>query len=156
MRSSEFMAAVPEAVIRRLNNGPSLRRGRLWSFGVQLYHDDPRFHYEVARVPLRLGDRLELGLHFESRNPQDNRRLLEGFSARMVEIKAGLGPDFEAEPWDRGWTKVYETVALENYSASYLDAVAGRLAAIVTVLHPVYIALRLVPSKSDALTHPTR
>ncbi len=140
MRSSEFMSALPDAVTRFLPSGPHLRRGRLWSFGVQLYDDDPRFHYEVARVPVRLGDRLELGLHFESRNATDNRSLLDGFVARMIEIKAELGDDVEAELWDKGWTKVYETLPLETYSAAYLQVVARRLAKMVTVLHPVYLA----------------
>lgn len=142
MRSSEFMSAVPDAVNRCLPGGPQLRRGRLWSSGVQLYDDNPRFHYEVARVPVRLGDRLELGLHFESRNATDNRRLLDGFTERMIEIKAELGEDVEAEPWDRGWTKVYETLPLETYSPAYLQVVARRLARMVAVLHPVYLAIR--------------
>lgn len=142
MRSSEFMSAMPDAVIRCLPNGPRLRRGRLWSFGVQLYDDDPWFHYEVARVPLRLGEKLELGLHFESKNPADNLRLLDGFAACMIEIKAELGADVEAEPWDRGWTKVYETKALDIYSASYVHTVAQRLAKMITVLHPVYLTTR--------------
>lgn len=136
------MAAVPETVLAYLPGGPPLRRGRLWSFGVQLYDDEPRFHYEVARVPVRLGDRLELGLHFESKSPNENRRLLDGFAARMIGIKAELGVGVEAELWDRGWTKVYETLALETYSASYLQVVARRLAKMVTVLHPVYLAIR--------------
>ena len=142
MRSSEFMAALPEAVIACLANGPWLRRGRLWSYGVQLYDDDPRFHYEVARVPVRLGDRLELGLHFEGKNSIDNRRLLDGFAAHMIEIKAELGEEVEAELWDRGWTKVYQTMALETYSAVYVQVVARRLARMITVLHPVYLAIR--------------
>lgn len=142
MRSSEFMAALPEAVRACLTNGPRLQRGRLWSYGVQLYDDDPRFHYEVARVPVRLGDRLEVGLHFESKSAADNRQLLDGFAARMIEIKAELGQDVEAELWDKGWTKVYETLPLETYSASYLQVVARRLAKMVAVLHPVYLATR--------------
>ena len=89
-----------------------------------------------------LGDRLELGLHFESRNATDNRRLLDGFAERMIEIKAELGEDVEAELWDRGWTKVYETLPLETYSPAYLQVVARRLAKMVTVLHPVYLAIR--------------
>ncbi len=142
MRSSEFMQALPSAVQQHLPPGFSLRRGRVWSYGAQLYDDDPHLHYEVARVPTRLGDRLELGLHFESRNPAANRALLNGFAARLVEIKAALGNGMEAEQWDKGWTKVYETVALQTYDAVYLDAVAQRLAEIVEVLHPIYRLVR--------------
>jgi hypothetical protein len=141
MRSNEFMAALPEAVQRYLGQGLRVQRGRLWPWGVQFYLDDPRYHYEVSRVPPRLGDRLELGLHFESKNPADNRWLLAGFDARLVEVKASLGDGVVAEPWDRGWTKVYETVPLEPYDEGYLHRVAGRMAAIVDVLHPVYQAI---------------
>lgn len=132
------MAALPEAVQPLLTRGVTLHRGRLWPWGVQLYDDDPRFHYEVSRVTPRLGDRLELGLHFESRTSADNLFLLETFQARLVEIKHELGATVEAELWDRGWTKVYDTMPLEPYESPYLEAVARRLAAIVHVLHPMY------------------
>jgi hypothetical protein len=59
-----------------------------------------------------------------------------------VEIKAALGGSMEAERWDKGWTKVYETVALQAYDAPYLDQVARRMAEIVTVLHPIYRLVR--------------
>lgn len=142
MRSSEFMAALPEAVRRHLGGDLTLQQGRLWPWGVQLYDDDPRYHYEVARVPMRMGDRLELGLHFESKNPADNRALLAGVQARLLEVKHGLGEGIEAELWDRGWSKVYETMSLQPYGAAYLEAVASRLAEIVRVLHPIYRSLR--------------
>lgn len=136
------MAAVPDAVQRYLPQGPALRRGGLFSWGVQLYDDDPHYHYEVSRVHPRLGDRLELGLHFESRNSEENRALLAGFQARLVEIKAELGESVEAELWDKGWTKVYDTLRLEPYEAPYLEAVARRLAEMMVVLHPIYKSLR--------------
>ena len=142
MKSSEFMAALPEAVQMYLAPELILRRGRLWPWGVQLYADDPRYHYEVARVTPRLGDRLELGLHFESRTPDDNSHLLTGFQARLLEVKHELGDSIEAELWDRGWTKVYETLPLAPYSPTYLDSVARRLAEVARVLHPIYLALR--------------
>jgi hypothetical protein len=142
MRSSDFMAALPEAVQRYLGEEIRLTRGRLWPWGVQLYVDDPRYHYEISRVAPRLGDRLELGLHFESKNPAENRALLAGFDARLVEIKASLGDGASAELWDRGWAKVYETARLEPYSESYLQTIAGRMAALIRVLHPIYQALQ--------------
>jgi hypothetical protein len=93
-------------------------------------------------VAPRLGDRLELGLHFESKNPAENRTLLAGFDARLVEIKASLGDGASAELWDRGWAKVYETAPLEPYSARYLETIADRMAALVRVLHPIYQAVQ--------------
>ncbi len=137
MKSSEFMRALPGAVARRLDGEIALQQGRLWPWGVQLYADDPRFHYEVSRVPLHMGDRLELALHFESRSPAENRAMLAGFAERLWEVRAALGDGIEAEPWDRGWTKVYETIPLEPYTAEYLDRVAARLVEIVRALHPI-------------------
>jgi hypothetical protein len=138
MKSGEFMATLPAAVQVLLAPEITLRRGRLWPWGVQVYDDDPHYHYEVSRVAPRLGDRLELGLHFESRSPSDNCRLLGGFQARLVEIKHELGDSVEAELWDRGWTKVYDTMPLEPYESAYLDTVARRLADMVHVMHPIY------------------
>lgn len=148
MKSGEFMAALPAAVQQVLAPGIALQRGRLWPWGVQLYDDDPRFHYEVSRVTPRLGDRLELGLHFESRRPADNLFLLEAFQAHLVEIKHELGDQVEAEPWDKGWTKVYDTMPLEPYESRYLEAVVHRFAAIVRVLHPMYCAA-IVQKRGD-------
>jgi len=136
------MKALPDAVLQRLPRGLALRRGRVWSFGAQLYDDAPRYHYEVVRVPKRMGDRLELGLHFESRSRAQNGRMLAGFAAHLLEIKGDLGDGMVAEPWDRGWTKVYETIPLEAYDQAYLDAVSRRLVEIVRVLHPIYRTLR--------------
>ena len=59
-----------------------------------------------------------------------------------MEIKGELEAVMEAEPWERGWTKVYETMPLEPYDAVYLDDVAHRLAEIIRVLHPIYRSLR--------------
>jgi hypothetical protein len=57
--------------------------------------------------------------------------------AHLFEIKAKLGPSFEAEPWDKGWTKVYETIPLDRFSAEYLDQVAARVAQVIGVLEPI-------------------
>ncbi|MEA3338222.1 MAG: hypothetical protein U9R25_20225 [Chloroflexota bacterium] len=136
------MRLVAPAVQQHLPDGLTLARGRVWSFGAQLYDDNPPFHYEIVRVPKRMGDRLELGLHFESRSRQHNVTMLSGFSPRLLEIKGELGGGFEAELWDRGWTKVYETVPLEAYETAYLDMVAQRMGAIIRVLHPIYRSMR--------------
>jgi hypothetical protein len=136
MKSSDFFRALPEAIRPQL---PKRMRefkttGRSWL--AQFYYDDPRIHYEAWN----LGDRkkrLEIGLHFESRERELNARLLEGMLAHLFEVKAGLGPSFEAEPWDKGWTKVYETIPLESFSADYLERVAARMAQVIRVLEPI-------------------
>jgi len=51
--------------------------------------------------------------------------------SHLFEIKAELGSSFEAEPWDKGWTKVYETIPLEPFSAEYLERVAARTAQVM-------------------------
>ena len=59
----------------------------------------------------------------------------------MVEVKATLGPQWEAEQWDRGWTKVYETVPWEPFTDETLQAVATRLARAMCVLQPIWDSL---------------
>jgi hypothetical protein len=134
------MQALPAATRAQLP--PSLRKfkhaGRPWL--CQLYYTDPLLHYEVANLGERRGV-LELGLHFESRNHKVNSDLLAGFSRRMVEVKATLGPQWEAEQWDKGWTKVYETVPWEPFSDETLQAMAARLAQAMTVLQPIWNSL---------------
>lgn len=81
---------------------------------------------------------LEVGLHFESRNKELNTTLLTGMRKHMIEVKATLGTQWEAEPWDKGWTKVYETIPYEPFSTDLLDRVGGRLARAMTVLTPIW------------------
>jgi hypothetical protein len=105
-----------------------------------VYYHDPRLHYEVWNHGQYRGV-LELGLHFESRDRAVNARLLAGFSRNMAEVKATLGPQWEAEPWDKGWSKVYETLPLEGFSDELLEATAARLARAMTVLQPIWDSL---------------
>ena len=140
LTSSQFMRDLPAAVRGHLP--PELRRyksqSRSWL--CQLYYRDPRLHYEVWNMGERRG-RLELGLHFESRDAARNLALLAGFSRRMAEVKAALGPQWEAEPWDRGWTKVYETLPYAPFSTELLDSVSARLAQAMEVLQPIWDSL---------------
>ena len=130
------MTALPAAVrprlVKRLREFKAA--GRAWL--MQLYYDDPRIHYEIWNLGERRG-RLEIGLHFEAREADLNARLLDGMLAHLFEIKAELGPSFEAEPWDKGWTKVYETIPLDKFSTEYLERVATRVAQVIGVLEPI-------------------
>ena len=136
MTSNQFMLALPAAVRQHLPQ--SLRKfrssGRAWL--CQLYYADPRLHYEVWNMGERRGV-LELGLHFESRDREVNTALLAGFSRSMVEVKALLGSQWETEQWDKGWSKVYETMPYEPFSTELLGAVSGRLAKAMIVLTPI-------------------
>jgi hypothetical protein len=135
------MQALPAATRARLPTG--LRNKiktahRSWL--CQFYYRDPNLHYEVWNLGEARG-KLELGLHFESRDHNVNMALLQGFSRRMIEVKATLGPQWEAEQWDRGWTKVYETVPYEPFSDETLAAIAARLAGAIGVLQPIWDSL---------------
>lgn len=137
LTSAEFMSQLPGATRPHLPRPLRDFRSAHRSWLCQLYYADPRLHYEVWNLGERRG-RLEIGLHFESRERDENAALLRGFSQRMVAVKAALGPQWEAEAWDRGWTKVYETVPYEPFSTDLLDRVARRLAHAMTVLQPLW------------------
>lgn len=112
---------------------------------LQIHYGEPALHYEVAHVPSRSGSRdqgWELGFHCEARDHHLNRLLLDGFRRHLFEIKAVLGDRFEAEMWDRGWTKIYEVHPAEPLTAGYQTRIAVRLAAIIICLHPFFVDLR--------------
>ena len=130
------MHALPVAT--RAHLPPRLRKFKSAARGwlCQLYYRDPQLHYEVWNLGERRG-LLEIGLHFESLDRARNVALLAGFSRRMVEVKAALGPQWEAEQWDKGWTKVYEAVPYEPFSAVFLENVSQRLAKAMIILTPM-------------------
>ncbi len=130
------MRALPPATRAKLPGQWQSFKTNVRPWLVQLAYGDPLLHYEVVTLGERRGI-LEIGLHFESRDSTVNARLLAGFMRHLFEIKAELGDGFEAEMWDKGWTKVYETIPLETFSEAYLDRVAGRLAHVIEVLQPI-------------------
>ncbi len=130
------MRALPDAVRPKLPKKLQSFKVNLRSWLVQFHYGQPLVHYEVVTLGERRGV-LEIGLHFESRNADENTRLLDGFMQHLIEIKAELGDQVEAEMWDKGWTKVYETIPLETMNAAYLDLVADRLAQMIVVLQPI-------------------
>lgn len=101
---------------------------------MQLWYESRHVHYEVwfhRRI-----DRLEVGLHFEA-DAQTNQRLLDHYDDNLIVAKAEISERVEAEPWDRGWARVYEMLPLEPLDDRYLKKVAARLARFVTVLEPL-------------------
>ena len=136
MKSAEFMRALPNAVRAKLPKPLQAFKTNLRSWLVQFYYANALSHYEVVTYGERRGI-LEIGLHFESRQPDENARLLNGFLQHLFEIKAELGDQVEAEMWDKGWTKVYETIPLETMNEAYLDRVAEGLARMIGVLQPI-------------------
>lgn len=137
MRSSDFMRALPAAVRPKLPKKLQTFKVNTRAWLVQFYYDDPLLHYEVVTHGDRRGV-LEIGLHFESRTSEVNARLLAGFMKYLFEIKLELGAQIEAEMWDKGWTKVYETIELAAFDQPYLEHVADRLAKMMVVLQPIF------------------
>ncbi len=130
MSSSEFMQRLPEAVRAKL---PPPLQGFQWrarSYLLQLYYDNPDIHFEAWSLR-RLG-RLEIGLHFESRDRASNERFFHLFDRHIIEIKARLGRKVELERWDRGWARIYESLPLAPFVEEFLETVATRLVQMIS------------------------
>lgn len=139
IKVSAFVKMVPKATKEHLKGDLKQFRVLTMPWLCQLYYDDKLIHYEVVKLPPRFGDnRLEIGLHFESRDRDHNTALLEGFERYMLEVRDVLGDEWWAEPWDRGWTKIYTTHSFQTMDEDLLDEVARQLATAITVLQPIY------------------
>jgi hypothetical protein len=100
---------------------------------MKVYFDEPSFHYEAWHHAGAA--RLEVGLHFEA-TEAENDAAFEFFRARMVEVKAGL-PRAELEPWDRGWSRLYETLPARRLDDEVLTRTAGCMARYIVALQPL-------------------
>jgi hypothetical protein len=130
----EFFAAVRRDVKARLPD--ELKRfelGRGHSRLLKIHYSRPDVHFEAWHHTG--GARLEVGLHFEGA-PEFNHRAFAYFRTRMIEIKAML-PRAELEPWDRGWSRLYETVAAPHLDERVEAATADLLARYIEALQPM-------------------
>src|SRR5579859_3044856 len=104
---ADFFAGLRKKLKRSLplplrNFSSGRGRGRL----MKVHYAQPEFHYEAWH---HTGDgRLEVGLHFEGTTEQ-NQGAFDFFRSHVLEVKAHL-PHAELEPWDRGWSRLYETL----------------------------------------------
>ena len=134
MSPSDFFEALAAALARGL---PSTLRGFEAVRGpgrlLKLDYGHPETHFEAWHH--RSAGRLEVGLHFEGERDL-NGAAHDFFRRRIVEIKRAL-PRAELEPWDRGWARLYETVAAPELSGRSLSLAVERLSAYVTVLQPM-------------------
>jgi hypothetical protein len=106
-----------------------------WSL-LQVYFESASVHYEVW-VQKRTG-RIEVGLHFESADPDENYRWAAALAPRMLEVQSKLGPGVELEEWTRSWTRLHESMAFEGKLTDALAGeVAARLGELITVLEPL-------------------
>jgi len=113
--------------MRRFNSARG--RGRL----LKIHYGNPDFHFEVWHHTG--AGRLEIGLHFEGER-QHNAQAFDFFRARMVEVKQSL-PRAELEPWDRGWSRLYETLPAAQFDVAALGRGADLMRAYITTLEPL-------------------
>ena len=103
---------------------------------AQLWFGNTQLHYEVW-MRSRIGV-IELGLHFEA-DPLTNARLLAAFKARERAIRDELGNDARIEIWDKGWARIWEPVPLDTLDDEFLERLASRMTAYITVLEPILL-----------------
>jgi hypothetical protein len=122
----ELKAKLP-APLQRFN---TIRgRGRL----MKVHFGEPAYHYEAWHHAG--AGKLEIGLHFEA-SAAENQKAFEFFRSRMVEVKATL-PRAELEPWDRGWSRLYETTPAARLEEDVLDRAVTCMSAYVVTLQPL-------------------
>lgn len=138
MKHTEFMKELSQAVRQYLE--PPFDQYHIGEskWICQIYYgSNARIHYEISRPWTKIGQQLEIGLHFENRNHAENWQLLEGVDQYLLEIRAKLAHDVQAEMWDRGWTKVYELHPDEELTTAYLTQIAQRWAKFILVVQPI-------------------
>ena len=135
MKPREFLELLPDLVRQQLSpdlngfqvTGPT---GGL----VKLHYQRPTVHYEVWLR--RRQKQVELGLHFEGER-DSNLRSLEMLRQRSDDIRASLGPGVEVETWDKGWTRVHETLPWQPLGDDFLVEVSLKLSGMIRTLEPL-------------------
>lgn len=100
---------------------------------MKLHFGDPSYHFEAWHHTG--AGRLEVGLHFEA-SATENQAAFDFFRSRMVEVKASL-PRAELEPWDRGWSRLYETLPAARLDDDVLRRTVDCMADYVVTLQPL-------------------
>ena len=113
--------------LRKFDSGRG--RGRL----MKVHFDHSETHFEIWHHTG--AGRLEVGLHFEG-DQSLNQKAFDYFRGRMVEVKAGL-PHAELEPWDRGWSRLYETIPAALLDERAQEAGIDLMTAYITTLQPL-------------------
>jgi hypothetical protein len=101
------------------------------------FHDGhhPAIHFELWLHHNRA--RVELGLHFETRDADRNQRLLDFVAEDLMFLKAALGQGLEAEPWDKGWTRLYLTRPINHLGPAEQSHLATAFAEFIKTLDPL-------------------
>lgn len=135
LTTADFLGQLASRVRDRLPAGLADFETRRGPALVKVFYGDPAVHYEAWLHRAR--GRLELGLHFERRDAAANARDLARLGADLLFLKFAIGAGIEAEPWDKGWTRIYEVVPLQPLSAAYVDQIADRWARLIEILEPL-------------------
>jgi len=139
IRVSDFVKRVPQLAREQLPRELQGFKVFLMPWLSQVYYNDKRIHYETVKLPARYGEnRLEVGLHFESREASENAALLSGFQPYVFELRDALGDDWYAEPWDRGWTKIYTAFDYQVMDDELLEHTAKQLSDAIRLMQPIY------------------
>jgi hypothetical protein len=134
MQAREFLRRIPAAVRSTLPAELAAFRTSAGFSLSQIWYGNRSLHYE-AWIRSRLNV-IELGLHFES-DPLTNARLLAALQAERKIVQRALGAAARIEPWDKGWARVWEPIALGTLDEDLLNRVASRIASYVSVLEPI-------------------
>ena len=135
LKTREFLENLPELVRQQLP--PELSEFHaIHPFGTltKLHYGLPTVHYEVW-IQRRKG-LMEVGLHFEG-DRQENLNSLELLRERSTDIRKAVGPGLEFEEWDKGWTRIHETLRLEALDMDFLVEISFKLSAMIRTLEPL-------------------
>ncbi len=136
MAPKDFFSGLRKGVKAKLPQDlKAFETGRGHARLIKLHYGHPEFHYEAWHHTG--AGRLEIGLHFEG-SADVNRRAFDYFRERMVEVKARL-PRAELEPWDRGWSRLYETLPAPKLDELVLASAVERMDAYITTLQPMLL-----------------
>ena len=133
---ADFFTGVRKGLKARLPAGlRSFEVTRGHSRLLKIHYGRPELHFEAWH---HTGDgRLEVGLHFEG-PAQLNQQALEFFREHMVEVKAKLRRA-ELEPWDRGWSRLYETLPAPVLDEQVMAAAIDLMHDYITALQPMVV-----------------
>jgi hypothetical protein len=136
MAPADFFSGLRKGVKAKLpQNLRAFDTGRGHGRLMKIHYGRPELHFEVWHHTG--AGRLEIGLHFEG-SADANQRAFDYFRERMVEVKARL-PRAELEPWDRGWSRLYETLPAPMLDEVVLSNAVERLDAYITTLQPMLL-----------------
>src|SRR5438094_8939624 len=131
---SDFFTALRKDLKQRLptalrNFRTTRGRGRLMKvhFGERAFPSEAWHHTGAGR--------LEVGLHFEA-SAVENQAAFDFFRSRMVEVKANL-PRAELEPWDRGWSRLYETMPAARLDDGVVRSAVNCMTEYIVTLQPL-------------------